>query len=113
MERASNVFQLLGMARRAGAVAPGTEAVRRALRAGEARLVLLASDASQAQLAKISRTMKNHPVPRASLGDRVSLGTAMGLAPLSAVAVTSGPLADKVLAELETAGVGPVHGTED
>jgi len=94
------VYRLLGLARRAGAVAHGTEGVRQSIRVGEARLVLLAGDASPAQLDKIRRTMRSRPVPEVSIGDRVGLGAAVGLAPISAVAVTSSPLADRVLAEL-------------
>lgn len=95
------MYRLLGLARRAGAVAHGTEGVRQSIRAGEARLVVLAGDASPAQLDKIRRTMRGQPVPEVSLGDRAGLGAAIGQAPISAVAVTSSPLADRVLAELE------------
>jgi ribosomal protein L7Ae-like RNA K-turn-binding protein len=100
VSRASSVHRLLGLARRAGAVVPGTAAVRDAIRSGEAKLVLLAGDASPAQLAKIRRTMEGRPVSEASLGSRVDLGAAVGLAPISAVAVTSTPLADRLAAEL-------------
>ena len=86
--RKSELFGLLGLARRAGAIASGTEAVRRAIREGEARLVLTAEDASSVQLDKIRKTMRDRPIPRATLGDRSALGAAVGLAPLSAVAVT-------------------------
>jgi len=97
---ASSVYGLLGLARRAGAVVPGTEAVRNAIRSGDARLVLFAGDASPAQLDKIRRTLKSRPVPEASLGSRADLGAAVGLAPVSAVAVTSERLAERVFAEL-------------
>lgn len=100
MTQVSRVMQLLGLARRAGAVAPGTEAVRQAIRADKARLVLFATDASRAQLDKIGRTLHERPVPRARLGDRNMLGAAVGLAPLSAVAVTDAPLAERVVEEL-------------
>ena len=93
-------MQLLGLARRAGAVAPGTEAVRQAVRAGEARVVLFAGDASPAQLGKIERTLKDRSIPTARVGDRETLGAAVGLAPLSAVAVTNASLAEQVVAEL-------------
>jgi len=62
--------------------------------------VLLAGDASQVQLDKIGRTLHERAVPRARFGDRDALGAAVGLAPLSAVAVTSAPLAEQVVAEL-------------
>ena len=70
MNRRNNVYRLLGLARRAGAVAPGTEAVRRAIRVGEARLVLMAGDASRTQLDKIRRTLHDRPIPQAHLGNR-------------------------------------------
>ena len=101
VSRRNKVYRLLGLARRAGAVAPGTEAVRRAIRVGEARLVLLAGDASRTQLDKIQTTLHERPIPQAHLGDRSALGAAVGLAPVSAVAVTSAPLAERVMAELD------------
>jgi ribosomal protein L7Ae-like RNA K-turn-binding protein len=93
-------MQLLGLARRAGAVATGTEAVRQAVRAGQARLVLLAGDASPVQLEKVEKALSRRATPRARLGDRASLGAAVGHAPLSAVAVTSASLAEQVVVEL-------------
>lgn len=95
--RKSELFGLLGLARRAGAVVSGTEAVRRAIREGEARLVLTAGDASGVQLDKIHKTMRDRPIPRATLGDRSTLGAAVGLAPVSAVAVTHPSLAARLL----------------
>jgi ribosomal protein L7Ae-like RNA K-turn-binding protein len=99
-------MQLVGLARRAGAVAPGVEAVREAVREGEARLVLLADDASPAQLDKVGRTLAGRPVPTARLGDRAMLGTAVGLGPISALAVTEASLAGRVVDELGDLVVG-------
>lgn len=99
--RARSALRLLGLARRAGAVAPGTEAVRRAIREGEARLILFAKDASSVQLEKIETTLHDRTIPRAVLGDRNALGAAVGLARLSAVAVTDPSLADRLAIALE------------
>ena len=104
MSRRNSIYQLLGLARRAGAVAPGTEAVRRAVRIGKAHVVLMARDASQTQMDKIRTTLRGRTVPQVSLGDRNALGAAVGLSALSAVAVTSAPLAEQVLAELDRSG---------
>lgn len=99
--RRSSALRLLGLARRAGAVAPGTEAVRRALRDGEALLILMAEDASSVQMKKI-RTMQDHgSIPRVTLGDRATLGAALGVAKLSVVAVTQASLANRLIEELE------------
>lgn len=109
----SKVYGLLGLARRAGAIVSGTDRVRRALREGDARLVLLAGDASEAQLEKVFKILRKGTIPRARLGDRESLGAALGLAPISAAAVTSASLADKVLTELgSAAAAGAVVGED-
>jgi ribosomal protein L7Ae-like RNA K-turn-binding protein len=100
MSVATDVYGLLGLARRAGAVVPGTAAVREAIRAGEARLVLFAGDASASQLDKVRRTLKSRPVRTVTLGDRTRLGSAVGMAPLSALALTSEGLASQVYARL-------------
>ena len=94
------VFRLLGLARRAGAVAPGTDATRRAIRRGEARLVLMAGDASRVQLDKIRKELNNRPIPQIIVGDRATLGAAIGKAPMTAVAVTDESLAARLLQDL-------------
>ena len=98
--RRAKVFRLLGLARRAGGVAPGTDAVRRAIREGEARLILIAEDASSVQVEKVRTTLHDRAIPQARLGDRDALGAAVGLGPLSAVAVTHAGLADRLAREL-------------
>jgi ribosomal protein L7Ae-like RNA K-turn-binding protein len=103
----------LGLARRAGGVAAGTEAAREAIRTGEARLVLLARDAAPAQSAKVRRTLAGRPAPHAAWGSRAELGAVLGLAPVSVVAVTHAKLAAEMLSELEHgADLAVVHGAE-
>ena len=101
VSRTTSALRLLGLARRAGGIAPGTEAVRRAIREGEARLILIAGDASSVQVEKVRTTLNDRAIPRVILGDRNTLGAAVGLAPLSAVAVTHAELATKLAAELQ------------
>ena len=100
MSPSSKVYGLLGLARRAGGAVPGVEAVRQSVRDGRARLVVLATDASAAQLEKVERTLAGRPTPRVSFGDQSGLGAALGLAPVSAVAVTNTAFAEQILAEL-------------
>ena len=101
---AVSALRLLGLARRAGAVAVGIEAVRRSVEAGEARLVLTAEDASSVQLEKVWKAMRDRAIPRAILGDRDALGAAVGAASASAVAVTNDSFADRLLEELSRSG---------
>ena len=91
---------LLGMARRAGALAYGTGSTKRALKEGRARLVLFAQDASETQRDKVMKLLRHGKTPRATLGTREALGSAVGSAPISAVAVTDRELAKELVARL-------------
>lgn len=97
---AAEALGLLGLARRAGGVAAGTQRAREALRSGHARLVLVAEDASRVQLRKIEGVMHSKRVPRVVLGNRVVLGAAVGEPPLSAVAVTDPRFSEQLLRRL-------------
>ena len=105
-----DAMALLGMARRAGALAYGTGSTRRALREGRARLVLLAQDASETQRDKVMNLLRHGTTPRAILGTREALGAAVGSAPVSAVAVTDREFAKELVARL---GVGPGMSVEN
>jgi ribosomal protein L7Ae-like RNA K-turn-binding protein len=108
----SRMSGLLGLARRAGGVTAGTEAVREAIRAGQARLVVVAADASPAQSGKIRRTLAGHPVHHVVWGSRVELGAAVGMAPLSAIAVSNSRLATEMMELLGSRTVESFSGVE-
>ena len=91
---------LLGMARRAGALVSGTGSTRRALKEGRARLVLFAQDASETQRDKVMKLLRHGKTPRATLGTREALGSAVGSGPVSAVAVTDNEFAKELVARL-------------
>jgi ribosomal protein L7Ae-like RNA K-turn-binding protein len=101
----SRISGLLGLARRAGGVAAGTDAVRDAIREGSARLVLVASDAAPGQTAKVRRTLAGHSVPHGVWGTRAELGATVGVKTLTAVAVTQPKLAAEILDVLGSARV--------
>ena len=100
MRRMGDPIALLGMARRAGALACGTGSTRRALKEGRARLVLFAQDASETQRDKVMKLLRHGKTPRATLGTREALGSALGSAPVSALAVTDRELAKELVARL-------------
>jgi ribosomal protein L7Ae-like RNA K-turn-binding protein len=95
-----DALAFLGMARRAGALAYGTGSTKRALKEGRARLVLFAQDASETQRDKVMKLLRHGKTPRATLGTRESLGSAVGSAPVSAVAVTDKEFAKELVARL-------------
>lgn len=100
----SSVLSLLGLAQRAGAVVRGGEATRKAIQKGQARLVVMAEDASPAQLEKILKTMTQRSLPGGYVPSRAQLGDALGAGPLSAVAITKASFATQVSQAMRSAG---------
>ena len=100
---------LLGMARRAGALVYGTGSTRRAVKEGRARLVLFAQDASEAQRDKVMNILRHGKTPRATVGTREALGSAVGSAPVSTVAVTDREFAKELVALLDVEPATPVE----
>lgn len=89
---------LLGLAARAGGIAPGTERVREAVRGGRARVAFLATDASANSKDKIVPLLVKHGVPTIERFDRSDLGAAIGRAPVSAIAVLEQGIAGRLRA---------------
>lgn len=90
----ADALGLLGIAQRAGAVIQGVEGVRRAVKAGEVELVILAADAADGQLGKVQGLLRHHPVPQRWVRERALLGRAVGAAAMSVVGVTSRSFAE-------------------
>lgn len=80
------------------------DAARRAVREGRARLVLIAEDASAAQLKKITGLLEHRTVPARVAGGRDELGAAVGGPPLSALAITRREFAEPLLRQLPAGG---------
>jgi ribosomal protein L7Ae-like RNA K-turn-binding protein len=64
---------------------------------------VFAQDASETQRAKVMNLLRHKTTPRATLGTREALGSAVGSAPVSALAVTDAEFAKELVARL---GVG-------
>lgn len=90
------LLNMLGLAARAGAVLPGTERVREAARSDELHFVLVAADASDNSLDKLLPLLAKRSIRHAVVLDRVTLGGAVGKAPLSALGITEIKLAKRV-----------------
>ena len=94
--RRPEALALLGLAQRAGAVVRGTDAARAALKRGEARLLILATDGSEAQQEKVLPLALARGVRPVRLGSMDELGKALGTAPVAAVAVTGHGFAGEI-----------------
>ncbi|MBQ4316026.1 MAG: ribosomal L7Ae/L30e/S12e/Gadd45 family protein [Oscillospiraceae bacterium] len=84
----SNYLSLLGLAKRAGMLEAGDEAVRAAISAGKVRLVLCASDASDRTRETFSFITESSGVAFVSVPEtKEELGNSLGRRPSATVAV--------------------------
>lgn len=91
-----SALRMLGIARRAGELAVGSEAVRRGIRAGELALVVVARDAGENARGRVVPPAETGGVPVLELGTRSSLGRALGRSATVTVGVSDGGLAGAV-----------------
>lgn len=94
MTMANKVLSRLGLAMRAGKLVSGEEVVLKALRSREAKLVLLAGDASDNTIKKITDKCKSYGVPLLIGFTRFELGSAVGKPERVLFAVTDRGFAD-------------------
>ncbi len=91
------LLRLLGLARRAGAVVIGTEAVRRSLQRGELGVVILAAGCSQRVDNKVGRLARYGGVPIIVGPEPAELGRILGKGPVGSAGVRRGELARAIL----------------
>ena len=72
------VYQLIGMAYRAGQVVSGAEAVEQSLKRGKCRLVIISEDIAANSRKQILGVCERRQVSWISVGDRYALGASMG-----------------------------------
>ena len=92
----------LGLAMRAGKVVTGDEIVLKAIRSSEAKLVILAGDASVNTTKKIRDKCGSYNIPLVIGFDRESLGTSVGKPERVVLAVTDQGFAEMISKKLET-----------
>ena len=78
MIQSKKVLGTLGLAMKAGEVASGEFLIEKAIRDGEAYLVIVAEDASANTKKKFSDSCKFYQVAYAEFGDKDTLGKAIG-----------------------------------
>jgi len=95
----ARVLELLSLAARAGQVAGGAEQLTEALKAGQLRLVLLASDTSEESIAKIKSSSGSIPCVKMEL-DKEALGARVGKGPRAALGLRAGSLSRAIAEQL-------------
>ena len=86
----------LGLAKRAGLLTSGQDAVRKLLSEGKVRLLLLAGDASERTRQEFSLLAADRGVPCHQLGCMQDFGHALGSPPRAVVAITDAGIARRV-----------------
>lgn len=97
----SNYLALLGLARRAGMLEIGDESARVALQSKKARVLLMASDASDRTKDTFTFIAESCEVPYVEVSEtREELGNALGKRPCAAVAVCDIGFASAIIKKL-------------
>ncbi len=95
-------LQMIGMAKRAGKLRTGQLLCEKAVKSGEAKLVVIASDASDNTKKSLKNTCAYYGVDVREYSDMDSLGTFSGGGQKSAAAVTDNNFAKAVLDKMNT-----------
>ncbi|MDO4491351.1 MAG: ribosomal L7Ae/L30e/S12e/Gadd45 family protein [Lachnospiraceae bacterium] len=93
---------MLGMATRAGKTVSGEFAVEQSVKQGTARLVLLAEDASDNTKKKFSNMCSYRTLPCLFLGDKETLGKAIGKEFRACVAVEDENLSKVIMGHISS-----------
>ena len=91
------IYALLGLALRAGHLVSGDAAVLNAIRTGEAQLVIVAEDASDATKKRFEDKCKSYSAGMLLFGEREALGHALGKEMRAVAAVTDAGFARSIL----------------
>ena len=102
MIQSKKVLGTLGLAMKAGEVASGEFLTEKAIRDGEAYLVIVAEDASANTKKKFSDSCKFYQVAYAEFGDKDTLGKAIGIEFRASLAVTDENLAAAMVKQLKS-----------
>lgn len=97
----SKVYSFLGLARRAGQVVSGEQAVAGAVKRGKVVLMLIASDASSNTLRKFSSLAQNHNVSCIVYGEKGTYGQAIGQSPRAVLGILDRNFANVIRAHIE------------
>lgn len=90
----------IGLARKAGKLAPGDRQVREAMRDESAKVVIIAEDAGQAVYRKYHLWAQDLGIPVIQQASKRDLGHAMGMGPHAVLAVQDEKIAQAILAKV-------------
>ena len=98
--RQNKILSLVGLAMKAGKVVSGEFSTERAVKTGEACMVVVSAEASDNTRKKFENMCTYYKVPVYFYGTKEELGTAMGKEFRASLAVTDAGLSDAIMKEL-------------
>lgn len=104
------IYNLLGLAQRAGQIASGETAAEIALKKGQGRIAFLADDASERTRDRYLFMTRKAGIRCYPGGSRAALGAALGKAHRSLVVVTGDSFAKGLRPLLDRSGIVPITG---
>ncbi|MFD2171310.1 L7Ae/L30e/S12e/Gadd45 family ribosomal protein [Tumebacillus lipolyticus] len=91
------IYNLLGLAMRAGALTTGNDACMTSVRSGKAALAIIACDTGANAKKKYVDKCKSYGVPLVELGSKESLGHAVGKAQNAILVITNRGFAHRIM----------------
>ena len=92
----NKAIALIGLAMKAGKVASGEFSTEKAVKAGKAKLVIVAEEASDNTKKKFSNMCIHYEVPYFLLGSKIQLGNAIGKEFRASLAIIDENLAEAI-----------------
>ncbi len=101
-----NWLNWIGLAKRAGQLAPGHNQVQKAMQEGTAKFVLIAIDSGESVYRKYHLWAQNLQIPMAQAGSMLDLGRAMGMGPHAVLAILDKNIANRLATQLRVSSGG-------
>ncbi len=95
------ILSMMGLARKAGQLVSGEFATEKAVKEGKARLVIIASDASENTKKLFFDKCRSYSVPLRVYSDKESIGRALGLRYRASAAVTDQGFSESLLGKID------------
>ncbi|MCR5674287.1 MAG: ribosomal L7Ae/L30e/S12e/Gadd45 family protein [Lachnospiraceae bacterium] len=106
------IYGLLSLCKKAGKCKSGELQLLESIKAEEAKLVLIAQDASENSKKRLRDKCDYRRIPWRMFGDREKLGEAIGVGERAGVAVTDAGFAKAVLERMDAARKGESNGKD-
>ena len=103
------IYRMIGLARRAGRVIGGNEAVDKAIRQRQARLVIVATDAAGRTCRQIEQTASHDRIAVTVFGEKQQLGHWTGSVNRAVLAIVDTHFALRLQDMIKQAAGGPVQ----